>query len=222
MVRRTTIRAVTLWVCSIDNLRRSPDEVSGILVAVETKWANGRGYCDRSPWRSCESRGAARPSAGFDGRRARGAEAATAAHTGLKLTIAIAYGGREEIADAVRDLIARVSGDGASLEAIAAEITPEAEIDGHLYTAGLPNLDLIIRTSGEIRLSGFCCGKARTASSTFPMSIGRSSARSTFSAPSARFSSGNDGSGAERQAACAPAPAATVSVRLRLPAGYKS
>ena len=149
------IRAVTLWVCSIDNLRRSPDEVSGILAAVETKIGEL----------------AADPAIGRLGVRVkavgrldllpastvavlREAEAATAAHTGLKLTIAIAYGGREEIADAVRDLIRERIGRGASLEAIAAEITPEA-IDGHLYTAGLPNLDLIIRTSGEIRLSGF-------------------------------------------------------------------
>jgi short-chain Z-isoprenyl diphosphate synthase len=149
------IRAVTLWVCSIDNLRRSPDEVSGILAAVETKIGEL----------------AADPAIGRLGVRVkavgrldllpastvavlREAEAATAAHTGLKLMIAIAYGGREEIADAVRDLIRERIGRGASLEAIAAEITPEA-IDGHLYTAGLPNLDLIIRTSGEIRLSGF-------------------------------------------------------------------
>jgi short-chain Z-isoprenyl diphosphate synthase len=149
------IRAVTLWVCSIDNLRRSPDEVSGILAAVETKIGELAGD----------------PAIGRLGVRVkavgrldllpastvavlREAEAATAAHTGLKLMIAIAYGGREEIADAVRDLIRERIGRGASLEAIAAEITPEA-IDGHLYTAGLPNLDLIIRTSGEIRLSGF-------------------------------------------------------------------
>jgi short-chain Z-isoprenyl diphosphate synthase len=72
----------------------------------------------------------------------------------MTLTIAIAYGGREEIADAIRALIREKIALGATLETIAGEITPKA-IDGHLYTAGLPEPDLIIRTSGEVRLSGF-------------------------------------------------------------------
>ena len=74
--------------------------------------------------------------------------------TSLMLTIAIAYGGREEIADAVRDLVRAKIRQGADLDAIVDEITPSA-IDDHLYTVGVPDLDLIIRTSGEIRLSGF-------------------------------------------------------------------
>ena len=84
----------------------------------------------------------------------RDADQATADYDALMLTIAIAYGGREEIADAVRDLLRDKVRCGADLEAIVDEITPSA-IDHHLYTAGLPDLDLIIRTSGEIRLSGF-------------------------------------------------------------------
>jgi short-chain Z-isoprenyl diphosphate synthase len=84
----------------------------------------------------------------------REAEQATADHDALKLTIAIAYGGREEIADAVRDLVRARVREREDLEAIVDEITPSS-IDKHLYTVGLPDLDLIIRTSGEIRLSGF-------------------------------------------------------------------
>ena len=84
----------------------------------------------------------------------REAERATANCDALMLTIAIAYGGREEIADAVRDLVRDKIRHGADLEAILEEITPSA-IDNYLYTVGLPELDLIIRTSGEIRLSGF-------------------------------------------------------------------
>ena len=57
-------------------------------------------------------------------------------------------------ADAVRDLVRDKIRHGADLEAILEEITPSA-IDNYLYTVGLPDLDLIIRTSGEIRLSGF-------------------------------------------------------------------
>ena len=72
----------------------------------------------------------------------------------MTLTIAVAYGGREEIADAVRDLIRAKVRDGLGLDELAEHITPAA-IDQHLYTAGLPDPELIIRTSGEVRLSGF-------------------------------------------------------------------
>jgi short-chain Z-isoprenyl diphosphate synthase len=80
-------------------------------------------------------------------------EQATAGYDAIMLTIAIAYGGREEIADAVRDLVRDKARQGMDLDAIVEGITPSA-IDNHLYTVGLPDLDLIIRTSGEIRLSG--------------------------------------------------------------------
>jgi short-chain Z-isoprenyl diphosphate synthase len=84
----------------------------------------------------------------------RAAEQATANYDALILTIAIAYGGREEIADAVRDLVRDKVRHGVDLEAVIEGITP-VTIDDYLYTVGLPDLDLIIRTSGEIRLSGF-------------------------------------------------------------------
>jgi len=70
------------------------------------------------------------------------------------LTIAVGYGGREEIADAVRSFIKMQAREGASLSDLIERITPEA-IACHLYAADLPDPDLIIRTSGEIRLSGF-------------------------------------------------------------------
>ena len=83
------------------------------------------------------------------------AERATAYYDSPHTTIAIAgNGGREEIADAVRDLVRERVRQGADLDAIVDEITPSA-IDNHLYTVGVPDVDLIIRTSGEIRLSGF-------------------------------------------------------------------
>ena len=84
----------------------------------------------------------------------RKAEEATADYDAMTLTIAVAYGGREEIADAVRDLIRAKMRDGLGLDELAEHITPAA-IDQYLYTVGLPDPDLIIRTSGEVRLSGF-------------------------------------------------------------------
>ena len=70
------------------------------------------------------------------------------------LTIAVAYGGREEIVDAVRNLLKAQAKRGMSCSDLIESITPEA-IARHLYAADLPDPDLIIRTSGEIRLSGF-------------------------------------------------------------------
>jgi short-chain Z-isoprenyl diphosphate synthase len=149
------IPAVTLWVCSIDNLKRPQPEVSGILAAVEAKI---EALAKDAAVHRCRVRVKAvgrlhllPPSTVAILREA---EKATADHNALKLTIAIAYGGREEIADAVRDLVREKIQHGADLDAIIEEITPSA-IDNHLYTVGLPDLDLIIRTSGEIRLSGF-------------------------------------------------------------------
>lgn len=75
---------------------------------------------------------------------------ATAANTGLTLNIAFNYGGRQEIVDAARAVVAachRGDLDPASLD--------EATFSRHLYTAGQPDPDLVIRTSGELRLSNF-------------------------------------------------------------------
>jgi short-chain Z-isoprenyl diphosphate synthase len=82
------------------------------------------------------------------------AERATSGYDGLELNIAVAYGGRQEISDAVRALLNCMAAEQSTLAEAIEGITPEA-IANHLYTAGLPDPDLIIRTSGEIRLSGF-------------------------------------------------------------------
>lgn len=79
-----------------------------------------------------------------------GLEAQTAGNDRLHLTVAINYGGRDEILRATRRVAERVRGG----ELRAEDIT-EATIDAHLDTAGLPDPDLILRTSGEFRVSGF-------------------------------------------------------------------
>jgi short-chain Z-isoprenyl diphosphate synthase len=149
------IPAVTLWVFSTENLKRSQAEVSGILSAIEAKVAalahdpfmhqkririQAIGRLDLLP----KSVVAA----------IRAAETATAQYNLMTLTITVGYGGREEIADAVRSFVKMQALQGASVSDVIERITPEA-IACHLYAADLPDPDLIIRTSGEIRLSGF-------------------------------------------------------------------
>jgi short-chain Z-isoprenyl diphosphate synthase len=84
----------------------------------------------------------------------REAEARTKDDTGLHVNLAVGYGGRSEIVDAVRSIIAQHDATGGSLEELAASLTPE-QIGEHLYTGGQPDPDLVIRTSGEQRLSDF-------------------------------------------------------------------
>ncbi|MDE2515662.1 MAG: di-trans,poly-cis-decaprenylcistransferase [Rhodospirillales bacterium] len=149
------IPAVTLWVCSTDNLERAPAEVAGILEAVGGKLqalaadphiarrgvrVQAIGRLDLLP---AETRAAIAA-----------VEAATAGNTRLVLTIAIAYGGREEIADAVRAMLTAEAARGATLEQAIAAVSTDS-IARHLYLSAGPELDLIIRTSGELRLSGF-------------------------------------------------------------------
>ncbi|MBO0737775.1 MAG: di-trans,poly-cis-decaprenylcistransferase [Alphaproteobacteria bacterium] len=149
------IPTVTLWVFSTDNFQRPAEEVSCIFASIEAKLTalacdpaihrrrvrvRAIGCLDMLPLPLLSAIAAA--------------ERATASYDGLELNIAVAYGGRQEIADAVRALLNCVIARQGTLAAAIEEITPDA-IAGHLYTAGLPDPDLIIRTSGEIRLSGF-------------------------------------------------------------------
>lgn len=149
------IPAVTLWVLSTENLDRPVDQISGILAAVEAKmWSlasdpqihqrrvrvQSIGKLDLLPDSTVTAISAARE--------------ATAAYDGMRLTIAVAYGGREEIVDAVRALLDRQRRKGVSF-ADAIETVSATAIARHLYMPDTPDPDLIIRTSGEVRLSGF-------------------------------------------------------------------
>ena len=149
------IPAVTLWVCSTDNLERPPEQVAGILAAVEDKMrsltVDPHVHRHRIKVRTIGRLGLLPP-----GMQAtlRAAEQATAGYEGMLLSIAVAYGGREEITDAVRSLLLKAEQAGASLPDVARSVSPEA-IGRHIYLAEAPEPDLIIRTSGEVRLSGF-------------------------------------------------------------------
>jgi short-chain Z-isoprenyl diphosphate synthase len=82
------------------------------------------------------------------------AEDATQDAEGLLVNIAVGYGGRREIADAVRALLQEQASRGMTLEELA-EVIDVEHIAEHLYTKGQPDPDLVIRTSGEQRLGGF-------------------------------------------------------------------
>ena len=149
------IRAVTLWVFSPDNLSRPKDEVSGIFHAIETKLA---ALIHDPQIHSRRVRVRAIGDASLVPEKAltviRAIEQATSTYDAMELNIAVGYGGRQEIVDAVRAALTKMAAEGTSLPAAIERLTSEA-IAAHLYTAGLPDPDLIIRTSGEIRLSGF-------------------------------------------------------------------
>jgi undecaprenyl diphosphate synthase len=74
----------------------------------------------------------------------------TAANTGMKLAVALNYGGRAELVDAFNRILDRVRNNG-----LANARVDEEMISQHLYTTGLPDPDLLIRTSGEMRVSNF-------------------------------------------------------------------
>ena len=72
----------------------------------------------------------------------------------MHVNLAVGYGGRKEITDAMRSIVAEHHAEGRSLEDLAERLTPDL-IGAHLYTGGQPDPDLVIRTSGEQRLSDF-------------------------------------------------------------------
>ena len=78
------------------------------------------------------------------------AQSRTAGHSDFLFTVCLAYGGREEIVDAVREVAAEHASGDLALESI-----DSAQISSKMYTADLPDPDLVIRTSGEERISNF-------------------------------------------------------------------
>src|SRR5881296_2863184 len=74
----------------------------------------------------------------------------TAANGGMVLSIALNYGGRAEIVDACREAIRKLNAEGKSADGLT-----ESDIQAGLYTRGLPEVDLLVRTSGEFRISNF-------------------------------------------------------------------
>jgi len=156
------IEALSLYAFSTENWRRSPDEVEALMGLLlefftsEIDELDQKNVCIRilgdkegMPEKQREA--------------LYNAEARTGNNTGLKLNIALNYGGRAELVRAARILAEK---------AVRGEIKPEeideAALADALYTKGLPDVDLLIRTSGEMRLSNFLLYQCAYAEFEFP------------------------------------------------------
>jgi short-chain Z-isoprenyl diphosphate synthase len=145
------IPVVTLWVLSTDNFQRSGAEEIGPLLDVIESMVGELAAAQR--WRI-------HPVGALDllppdtAAAMKAADVQTAGIDGTVVNIAVSYGGRHELRDAVRSLLAEHARNGTSIEELAQTLDID-HIAEHLYTRGQPDPDLIIRTSGEQRLSGF-------------------------------------------------------------------
>ena len=149
------IPIVTIWIFSLDNFQREDDEVQGLFSLIERKTyellKNPDIHRNRMRIRYIGRVGMLPESLQA---AIREAEETTAHYDRFLLNIAIAYGGREEITDAFARYVKERSDSPATLQDALENLSPDA-LSPYLYTAGLPDPDLVIRTSGEIRLSGF-------------------------------------------------------------------
>jgi short-chain Z-isoprenyl diphosphate synthase len=144
------IQVVTLWLLSTDNLNRREAELSDLLGIIEEVVAD---LAAVGRWR-LNPVGALDLLPDTTATVLKEAAAATRDVHGVLVNIAVGYGGRREIADAVRSLLQQHAEQGTSLEELAGVLDVE-HIAEHLYTKGQPDPDLVIRTSGEQRLGGF-------------------------------------------------------------------
>ena len=144
------VKVVTLWLLSNQNLHRPAEELAPLLDII------GEAVEDLGRRRRWEIR----PVGSMEllpqdlQNRLNSVAAATKGIKGVMVNVAIGYGGRREIVDAVRDYIKAGVEGKKSADEIAEDLTI-SEIDKHLYTKGMPDPELVIRTSGEQRLSGF-------------------------------------------------------------------
>lgn len=145
------VRVATLYLLSTDNLTgRTKVELDGLFEIIGDLAEDLSHYRD---WR-VQHVGSTQGLPDALKQKLADAEARSADNTGLHVNLAIGYGGRREIADAMRSIVRTHENEGGTLEALAEILTPEL-IGEHLYTGGQPDPDLVIRTSGEQRLSDF-------------------------------------------------------------------
>lgn len=145
------IEMATVYLLSAENLTRDPEQLSELLeiitdvveelCAPDKNWSvRSVGDLDLLPDEVSE--------------RMRQAVKSAPADAKFHVNVAVGYGGRREITDAVRNLLGKELANGATPEQMVQAVTVDA-ISENLYTSGQPDPDLVIRTSGEQRLSGF-------------------------------------------------------------------
>jgi len=144
------VEVVTLWLLSTDNLNRPAKELEPLLEIIENVVAD---LAASRRWR-LNPVGALDLLPAETARRLKEAADATQDLDAMIVNVAVGYGGRREIADAVRSMLQEHAAKGTSIEELA-EIFDVEQIADHLYTKGQPDPDLVIRTSGEQRLGGF-------------------------------------------------------------------
>lgn len=149
------IPVVTVWSFSLDNLSRDTSEVEALLHLFERET---RRLAEHSEVHTNQVRvrylGKLEVLPESLREAIEHAEETTRSYERFQLNIAMAYGGREEITDAFRGYLAECAKNGKTLAEALASFDDRA-VESFLYTSGLPEPDLIIRTSGEVRLSGF-------------------------------------------------------------------
>lgn len=145
------VSLVTLFLLSTDNLNRPAAELDPLLDIIADVVDDLAG--PDVPWR-LRVVGALDLLPAALAHRLSAAAGRTVGRSGLELNVAVGYGGRQEIADAVRKLLLQHAESGTSIEELA-EVLDVDHIAENLYTSGQPDPDLVIRTSGEQRLSGF-------------------------------------------------------------------
>lgn len=145
------VKVVTLYLLSSDNLgsrdRQELDDLFGIIAELA-------GLLAENPRRRVKHVGATEQLSPELIDALSAAEARTADHSGLHINLAVGYGGRSEISAAVRSAIDEHREAGGTLDNLAERLTPN-KIGEHLWTRGQADPDLVIRTSGEQRLSDF-------------------------------------------------------------------
>jgi short-chain Z-isoprenyl diphosphate synthase len=144
------VEVVTLWLLSTDNLARPSEELAALQQIIDQTVTN---LAETGRWQ-INPVGALDLLPESTAALLKEAAEATAEINGILVNVAVGYGGRREVVDAVRSLLQQHAVEGTSLEDLAGVLDVD-HIAEHLYTRGQPDPDLVIRTSGEQRLSGF-------------------------------------------------------------------
>ena len=153
--RRIALEALTLYAFSAQNWSRPPDEVQGLMELLAEYLDSERAEIMDNDIR-LHAIGELHRLPDFVNERLERMQRESQRNRGMTLTLALSYDAREDVAQAAR----RAAAEGAPID--------QTAIDARLWTAGLPELDLLVRTSGERRISNFLLWQSAYAEFAFP------------------------------------------------------